>query len=449
MTTTKTNKSEPHTLSATETTNTQTTNTKPEQTTKETEIKVSVVIPVYNCEEHLRETLDGVVAQTLGDIEVILVDDGSTDSSPEILKEYEDKYKDKNKKIKVLRQQNQYAGIARNNGMQHAKGEYLVFWDSDDIFAPNALETLYNRAKETDSDITICNADHLDMDTGKIMHPTYYIAKGKYPKDKEVFSMEDIPDRILNFTPVAVWHKMYRKDFVKENNLTFQGTPSGNDIYFSILALCLAKRISIADEVLVTYRKFSKTGLTGTLSKNPKDGIYAWYTTAKELKNRGVFPRVSFANRAMENTVFQLRNLPDIDAFTEAINYLKEGPIEAYGLTDLTEDEYITRWHYDFAKMLRDDTAKDIYAWLRMRDYHAMVRQTNEITDLKKKLNAEKKKNKDLEAKAKKQEAKLTRDLEKANKTIQDIRNSKAYKLGKFFAYIPRKIKDAFRHKDK
>ena len=94
--------------------------------------KVSVIIPVYNVEDYLRQCLDSVINQTLKDIEIICVDDGSTDKSLEILHEYEKK----DSRITVLTQKNQYAGVARNVGMSVATGKYFVFLDSDDFFEP-------------------------------------------------------------------------------------------------------------------------------------------------------------------------------------------------------------------------------------------------------------------------------------------------------------------------
>ena len=91
-------------------------------------VKVTVVIPVYNAQRHLRQMLDSVISQTLKEIEIICVDDGSTDSSKEILEEY----KSKDERITVLHQQNLFAGVARNTGMKAARGEFLAFWDSDD-----------------------------------------------------------------------------------------------------------------------------------------------------------------------------------------------------------------------------------------------------------------------------------------------------------------------------
>ena len=100
------------------------------------EVKVSVIMPVYNVEKYLRQSLDSVLAQTLSEIEIICVDDGSTDGSYDILEEYAAK----DQRITVLKQQNQYAGVARNHGLEKAGGKYVVFWDSDDFFEKNALQ---------------------------------------------------------------------------------------------------------------------------------------------------------------------------------------------------------------------------------------------------------------------------------------------------------------------
>ena len=106
--------------------------------------KVSVIIPVYNAEKYLRQCLDSVVNQTLREIEIICVDDGSTDGSLAILQEYAAN----DARIKVLTQKNQYAGVARNNGMAAAQGKYFAFLDADDYYDLNALMVMFQRMEE-------------------------------------------------------------------------------------------------------------------------------------------------------------------------------------------------------------------------------------------------------------------------------------------------------------
>ena len=101
--------------------------------------KVSVIVPIYNASRNLRQCIDSILAQTFSDFELICVDDGSTDDSLSILREYEAA----DSRVRVLTQTNQHAGVARNAGKAVAQGEYLVFWDSDDFFHPKALELMY------------------------------------------------------------------------------------------------------------------------------------------------------------------------------------------------------------------------------------------------------------------------------------------------------------------
>ena len=114
-------------------------------------IKVSVIIPVYNTENYLRACLDSVVNQTLRDIEIICVNDGSTDNSLSILKEYAQK----DSRIVLINQKNAGVSVARNNAIAVAKGEYLAFLDSDDWFEPDAVETAYFKISQDKTDVVI------------------------------------------------------------------------------------------------------------------------------------------------------------------------------------------------------------------------------------------------------------------------------------------------------
>lgn len=123
--------------------------------------KVSVIMPVYNVENYLRQCLDSVINQTLREIEIICVDDGSSDNSLKILLEYAAK----DKRITVIKQNNLYAGVARNAGIAVAKGEYLSFLDSDDFFELNMLEEAYKAIKKEKSEIVFYLYTAYDNDT--------------------------------------------------------------------------------------------------------------------------------------------------------------------------------------------------------------------------------------------------------------------------------------------
>jgi len=126
--------------------------------------KISVIVPVYNTEKYLAACLDSLVNQTLKEIEIICVDDGSTDSSLKILREYEAK----DSRLKVITQENKYAGVPRNTGIDAAAGKYVYFADSDDYCDLSLLEKAYSKLAETHADIVYFNHYRLNMSDGTI-----------------------------------------------------------------------------------------------------------------------------------------------------------------------------------------------------------------------------------------------------------------------------------------
>ena len=216
---------------------------------------VSVIIPVYNVEKYLRQCLDSVTNQTLKDIEIICVDDGSTDNSLNILKEY----KEKDNRIIILQQQNQYAGIARNNGLKIATGKYLSFLDSDDFFELDMLEEMYGKAEKDQSDIVICGWKNYDNKTNKVIaiHTIDLSIEVKSP-----FSPESIKKDLFTFCKPNPWTKLFKTSWFKENDLYFENFISCNDLTCIYTALICANKISIINKPYVYYRANQDNNLT-------------------------------------------------------------------------------------------------------------------------------------------------------------------------------------------
>ena len=129
-------------------------------------IKLSIVVAVYNLEKYLPRCLDALVNQTLEDIEILCVDDGSTDSAPQIIEDYKKRYPDK---IKTYHKENGGEFTTRNYGLERATGEYVTFVDSDDYVENTWAEKLYNTAKEYDADIAVCGFERIDIKTEKVV----------------------------------------------------------------------------------------------------------------------------------------------------------------------------------------------------------------------------------------------------------------------------------------
>lgn len=212
--------------------------------------KVSVIIPVYNTEKYLRECLDSVVNQTLKDIEIICVDDGSTDRSLGVLREYEAR----DSRVKVFTQEKSNAGAARNIGLSKANGEYLAFLDSDDYFEPVMLEHMLACAREREAEVVICRYHIYDERTEENTFSNKGISSDRLPS-KQVFSYYEIKQECFSSVPGFPWNKLFKRRLVTEKQLCFQEQPVFNDALFSYSAMISAENaLTVLDESLVCYR---------------------------------------------------------------------------------------------------------------------------------------------------------------------------------------------------
>lgn len=214
-------------------------------------VLISIIIPVYNDENYLEFCLNSFLNQSLKDIEIICVNDGSTDNSLKILNEYANK----DNRIKVISQSHLNAGAARNNGYKYAKGEYILFFDSDDYIEDNVLEILYNHAIQYDADITIAKSfsfNNNEYDNKKSIN--YTVIESSLP-ESNLFSINDIEDSIFKIFMGWAWDKLYKKSFIDSLDIKFQEINKHNDGYFVYTSLFKAKKISIIRERLFNHRK--------------------------------------------------------------------------------------------------------------------------------------------------------------------------------------------------
>ena len=198
-------------------------------------VKVSIIIPVYNVEKYLPKCLDSLVNQTLKDIEIILVNDGSPDNSQKIIDDYVKKYP---KIVKSYIKENGGQGSARNYGFEKATGEYIGYVDSDDYVELDMYEKLYNKAKKEDLDIAICENYVVYEDSDKKL------------TEKTIHVLEDNVKNAF-FGKMAVWNKIYKKSLV--DNLKFRSRLWYEDLDFSVKVLSNAKKIGYVDEPLYDY----------------------------------------------------------------------------------------------------------------------------------------------------------------------------------------------------
>ncbi len=280
---------------------------------------VSVVIPVFNIEAHLEQCLDSVVGQTLREIEVICVDDGSADRSPEILA----RYAEQDPRVRVLTQANAGPGAARNTGLDRAVGKYLIFLDSDDWFEPDFLEKMVEKAEDSHADVTICRAVEFDTHTGREL-PSEWMLKSRFlPSD--TFSPQEIAEHIFQFTYGWPWDKLYRLDFVRRNGLVYPALPNSEDLVFVFQSLALADRLTVLENVLIHHRVHRSTSVSNSRHRDPDVPHEALLRFKEGLVTGGVYETYerSFLNWAMEFLVWNAANMGEQMAQRQYFRRLK------------------------------------------------------------------------------------------------------------------------------
>jgi len=242
--------------------------------------KISVIIPVYNVEKYLEECVGSIQRQTLKDIEIICVNDGSRDSSLEILK----KLAKKDKRVVIIDQKNAGAGAARNTGIKAARGKYLGFVDSDDEIFPTMYEELYEKAEKTGAEMVITGEIETLFDDN-IKFPTPGSPLTKEELCLGAFKAIEYPEILQN---VFLWNRIFSREFWIKNNFVIpEGRKFAEDLLICTQASVLAKKIAYVEGPLYKYRNFREDSLSYTLakSKNKLDFIKATDETKKFLKS--------------------------------------------------------------------------------------------------------------------------------------------------------------------
>ena len=201
---------------------------------EKTKIKVSVIVPIYNVENYIKKCLESLVNQTLNELQIILVNDGSKDKSGNIAKEYADKFPEK---IIYLEKKNGGLSDARNFGIPYAKGEYIAFLDSDDYIDLNAYETMYNKAIEEDSDLVECN----------------FIWEYDNKIKKDVRIEYSNKKEMLAFIRVVAWNKLIKRKLIVDKNILFPKGLRYEDVEFTYKLLPFVNKVSFVNDFFVHY----------------------------------------------------------------------------------------------------------------------------------------------------------------------------------------------------
>lgn len=318
---------------------------------------ITVIIPIYNAEKYLEEAIKSVINQTLKNIELILIDDGSKDKSLEICK----KYQEKNDNIIVIEQENSGQSKARNKGLEIARGKYIMFLDADDIYENDTCEVMYKIAEENKADYVNANYVMMNDDGKKWEKPAF---------DQEMYSSFELSINdykksffVMNSTP---WNKIYRREFLRENNIKFEIDPPSEDDYFTTLCYMKAKKGYYTNKVIYNYRN------------NP--------TSTSNVCDRKYFVRINIAYQKIYDNFVKNKKMGFYRYY-----YAKKNTYILCKLIDsnyLNDDEKIEclkelSWYFLKGKEIKVEVAheslKGIFEDIKNQEYDKAIIKINEI----------------------------------------------------------------------
>jgi len=325
--------------------------------------KVSIVIPVYNVEAYLRQCLDSVVNQTLRDIEIICVDDGSTDGSAAILAEYAAR----DPRVKVLARAHASAGAARNAGIVAATGEWLFFSDADDFSGAEMLSRMTTCDGADSADVVV--AGHRTLENGKI------VAERLSKRFLGGHDAEGGVSRPWLFVDAGAmpWNKLFRRSFVCERGLSFQEVARHNDMRFVCCALAAADRIAVTNTCGYVYRRGRNGGITESASGR-ETFLFAdvLLSLRRELEDRGLFAKATqaYGNLALAHCYYHLLGEFDAASFASLYDALHGHLLADLGLGDPDKFNFVNKRHLEYMKVtLADESPLSLWMILLKERY--------------------------------------------------------------------------------
>jgi glycosyltransferase involved in cell wall biosynthesis len=219
---------------------------------------ISIIVPVYNVEKYLRRCLDSLINQTFCDIEIICIDDGSTDHSLALLKEYEKK----DMRIKVVHSQNQGVSGARNLGLSFARAPYIMFCDPDDEYRLVMCERMYGAIKASESDFVRCGVELVRNVNGDSSFD-----KERYFDLSVTAALKNDSYEIIRTIDCTVWNKIFRRELIEKYDISFKDGVVHEDLGFYIKYVLVSKKINLLSDKLYCYI-LRENGLTGSSENN-------------------------------------------------------------------------------------------------------------------------------------------------------------------------------------
>lgn len=321
-------------------------------------IKVSVIVPVYNAGLYLKQCLDSLINQTLKDIEIICINDNSTDNSVKIIKEY----KEKDFRIKLINNDsNLGAAASRNVGIQIAKGKYLSILDADDYFEPILLEHMYELCEKYNADLGIYDHERFDDSSRATFKSSLSLPLSRV-FNKDVVNLKENSDySFFSFSGIH-WDKMFNKEFIYKYKIYFQNLKNMNDFFFSQMALLMADKIVYAHKlgVMLHYRKNIPNQISSHIHDHGKCVWEVFMEMKVFLEKQGVFNKYSksFYSDFMWKLLNTLNEIEKIDQ-KYLYEFVRENGLNQLGMDDCREQNFLSVFLFNQYKYIKENSYKD------------------------------------------------------------------------------------------
>ena len=373
-------------------------------------VKVSVVIPFYNVEDYFEECISSIVNQTLDDMEIICINDGSADNSLKIL----EGYANSDNRIKIVSQENKGASASRNQGIKLSEGEYIYFMDSDDILELNALEDLYKFSESNNLDILIFKMMSFNDETGEKYAIKYYDMPFLKPFNQKVFNYKDIGVDALRMA-VSPPGKFFKRDLIKPIEF-LEGYIFEDNLFFAE-AMLKAERVSFYDKYFYNRRVRTNSVMTSKTIKFA-DCIIIANKIIDLFKKENVY-------EFFKKRIIEMKIASTYKRFSQVDSEYKE--------------EFFNRIKEDFTNFNQEFKDDDVFKYeikdvLRYKFKAALISDNYMDYELKCELYQNQKKHEDLMKKIEKLQAEnkqLKKKIKSEEKTFKKLSNSTSWKITK------------------
>ena len=325
--------------------------------------KASIVIPCYNAERFIEATVASAREQTVHDIEIICVDDGSSDATPSILR----RLADEDERIRVITQQNSGEGPARDAGLCAATGDWLYFLDADDLMLPALLEEAMACGEREQADVVVFRTYMLNDQTGERV-----LCDVSFRHDwleGNTFCPREHPERLFNSFQNWVHNKLFRKSFVREHDLHMQHVHRTADLLFTCRALFEAQTIALLDTPLHLYRLNNAQSAMATSDLYPLDFYHAFVALREALEDAGAWELFhdSFVNWAIDGVAYNLRVARTFESYRTMVRTLQSEGLERLDITGFPREKSDAPRLYDQIRPLVDgDPDESLYRLFRI-----------------------------------------------------------------------------------